>query len=212
MTIEASDRFSFACDREELGGEDNLVVRAVRALGDVPPHRLILRKRIPVQAGLGGGSSDAAAVLRAAMGGAFGLQPPLDWLTVARTLGSDVPFFLAGTGALVEGTGERVTPLGVLPPWHALVLKPPAGISTSDAYAQLDKLERRSRARNASASIEMITAMQRAELKPSKRCFTTTFKRRSPPARRPFRAHSTRCVRRVRPTRCSRDRARACSR
>jgi 4-diphosphocytidyl-2-C-methyl-D-erythritol kinase len=163
LTIEASDRFSFACDREELGGEDNLVVRAVRALGDVSPHRLVLRKHIPVQAGLGGGSSDAAAVLRAAMSGAFGSQPPLDWLTVARALGSDVPFFLAGTGALVEGTGERVTPLGVLPPWHALVLKPPAGISTSSAFAQLDKLERPSRTRNASVSIEMVTAMQRAD-------------------------------------------------
>ena len=163
LTIEASDRFSFACDREELGGEDNLVVRAVRALGDAPPHRLVLRKHIPVQAGLGGGSSDAAAVLRAAMGGVFGSQPPLDWLTVARALGSDVPFFLAGTGALVEGTGERVTPLGALPPWHALVLKPPAGISTSDAYAQLDKLERPGRTRNASVSIDMVAAMQRAE-------------------------------------------------
>ncbi len=162
LAIEPSDRFAFACDRAELGGEDNLVVRAVRALGTIAPRRLELRKHIPVQAGLGGGSSDAAAVLRAAMDGAFGSLPALDWLRVGRALGSDVPFFLAGTGALVEGTGERVTPIGALPSWHVLVVKPPVSVSTAEAYAQLDKRERPSRARATSISIAMLTALQRA--------------------------------------------------
>ncbi len=162
LAIEPSDRFAFTCDRAELGGDDNLVVRAVRALGTIAPHRVELRKRIPVQAGLGGGSSDAAAVLLAAMDGAFGSRPALDWLRVGRALGSDVPFFLAGTGALVEGTGERVTPIGALPPWHALVVKPPLSVSTADAYAQLDKRDRPSRARATSTSIAMLTALQRA--------------------------------------------------
>ena len=116
-----------------------------------------------MQAGLGGGSSDAAAVLRAAMGGAFGSPPPLDWLTVARALGSDVPFFLAGTGALVEGTGERVTPLGALPPWHALVRQASRRHFDRRRIRALDRTERRSRARNDSVSIEMITALQRAD-------------------------------------------------
>ena len=69
LTIEPSDRFSFTCDRSELDGDRNLVVAALRALGDLPPVRIELRKRIPVQAGLGGGSSDAAAVLARRDGG-----------------------------------------------------------------------------------------------------------------------------------------------
>ncbi len=127
--------FSFACDRGDLEGERNLALAALRALGESPPVRIELRKRIPVQAGLGGGSSDAAAVLRAAMAGAFGASCDRDWLRIARALGSDVPFFLAGTAALVEGTGERITPAGAIPRWHALIVKPPVAISTADAYA-----------------------------------------------------------------------------
>jgi 4-diphosphocytidyl-2-C-methyl-D-erythritol kinase len=161
LRIEPGERFTFACDRADLAGDDNLALRALRALGIDPPCRLELRKRIPVEAGLGGGSSDAAAVLRAAMEGAFGPPPALDWLHVARTLGSDVPFFLAGTGALVEGTGERVTPVGALPPWHVLVIKPPVNVSTARAYALLDGREPPQRTRRTSISIEMLAALQR---------------------------------------------------
>ncbi|MGA8534990.1 MAG: 4-(cytidine 5'-diphospho)-2-C-methyl-D-erythritol kinase [Candidatus Tumulicola sp.] len=161
LTIEPSDRFSFECDLEALGGDDNLAVRAARALGALPPCRLKLRKRIPVHAGLGGGSSDAATVLRAAMAGQFGSPAPQDWPRIARLLGSDVPFFLAGTGALVEGTGERVTPAGALPPWHALVVKPPVGVSTAAAYAELDKRQRSIRPRGTSVSLAMLAALQR---------------------------------------------------
>lgn len=163
LTIEASGHFSFACDRSELASEGNLAVAALRALGDLPNIRMELRKRIPTQAGLGGGSSDAAAVLGAAMSGAFGAQPPRDWLSVARTLGSDVPFFLAGTAALVEGTGERVTPAGALPRWHALIVKPPASISTAAAYDQLDRISRAQRPRAGSVSIELLEALQRGD-------------------------------------------------
>ena len=63
-----------------LKSESNLAVAALRALGDLPPVRMELRKRIPVQAGLGGGSSDAAAVLRAAMRGTFGAPGERDWM------------------------------------------------------------------------------------------------------------------------------------
>jgi 4-diphosphocytidyl-2-C-methyl-D-erythritol kinase len=162
LTVTPSDRFEFACDRPELGGDDNLAVRALRALGELPPYRVELRKRIPTQAGLGGGSSDAAAILRAAMAGTFGPpRPEVDWLQVARGLGSDVPFFLAATGALVEATGERVTPAGALPRWHVLIVKPPVGVSTSEAYAEIDRTRRPSRSRASSASIALLTALQR---------------------------------------------------
>ncbi len=160
LVIEPSNRFTFACSRSELEEESNLAVAALRALGDLPPVRMELRKRIPVQAGLGGGSSDAAAVLRAAMGGAFGAPGERDWMAIARTLGSDVPFFLAGTGALVEGTGERVTPAGALPKWHALVVKPSVSVSTADAYRAIDAIDRRLRPRNESISLALLEALQ----------------------------------------------------
>jgi 4-diphosphocytidyl-2-C-methyl-D-erythritol kinase len=163
LSIEPSAQFSFICDWGELASERNLAVAAVRALGAVPPMRIELRKRIPVQAGLGGGSSDAAAVLRAAMDGAFGPQPHRDWLILARTLGSDVPFFLAGTAALVEGTGERITPAGAIPRWYATIVKPPASISTAAAYAELDRAGIPSRPRKTSISIEILEALQRGD-------------------------------------------------
>ncbi len=163
LTIEPASRFTFKCDRSDLADDRNLAVAALRALGEVPPITLKLRKRIPVQAGLGGGSSDAAAVLGAAMSGAFGPQPRRDWVHVARTLGSDVPFFLARAAALVEGTGERVTPAGALPSWHALIVKPPAAISTAMAYQELDRTPRPQRPRRGSVSIALLEALQRAD-------------------------------------------------
>jgi 4-diphosphocytidyl-2-C-methyl-D-erythritol kinase len=163
LAIEPSASFSFSCNCQALQNERNLAVEALRSLGDLPPVRMELRKRIPMQAGLGGGSSDAAAVLRAAMAGAFGESLPRDWLRVARTLGSDVPFFLAGTAALVEGTGERITPAGALPAWHVLILKPPAAVSTAAAYAALDAVARPQRSRSASVSLEALAALQSAD-------------------------------------------------
>jgi len=165
LTIEPSARYEFACDRSDLDIESNLAARAIRALGTTPPVRIRLHKHIPVQAGLGGGSSDAAAVLRAAMSGALGTVPRLDWLAVARSLGSDVPFFLAETAALVEGTGERVTPAGSPPAWHVLVVKPPAAVSTAEAYASIDRAPRPQRPRNESVSIALLEALQRADFR-----------------------------------------------
>ena len=100
--------------------EDNLVLKAVaaarrsvgRPVGSAaPPLAIRLDKRIPVAAGLAGGSSDAAAALGGALE-AWGAElDPQQRLAVAASLGSDVPFFLGGGAALVEGRGERVTPL-----------------------------------------------------------------------------------------------------
>lgn len=163
IRIEPSPRFVFSCSVAELQTHDNLVVAALRALGDLPPIALHLEKRIPVQAGLGGGSSNAATILRAAMEGAFGARQQRDWLRIARTLGSDVPFFLAGTAALVEGTGERVTPAGALPHWHALVIKPPVAVSTADAYRELDVAQRPTRPRKGCISIAALEALQRGD-------------------------------------------------
>jgi 4-diphosphocytidyl-2-C-methyl-D-erythritol kinase len=175
LSIEPSPEFAFSCDDASLGGDDNLVVRAARAVDPEARVRLTLRKRIPAQAGLGGGSSDAAAVLNGAMRGGFGSHYSLDWLTVARSLGSDVPFFLVGTGAFVEGTGERVTAVGALPPWHVLIVKPPVAVSTAAAYAELDRHERPSRPRNASVSLQALDALQRGDFADVERLLSNDF-------------------------------------
>lgn len=163
LTIDAADAFTFSCDDESLQNEDNLVVRAARAAAPSAKRAIALRKTIPSQAGLGGGSSDAASTLLAAMSGAFGELQDRDWVAIARHLGSDVPFFLAQSGALVEGTGERVTAVGALPQWHVVVVKPPCAVSTAAAFAELDGRPRPSRPRSASVSLEVLDALQRGD-------------------------------------------------
>ncbi|MGZ3526931.1 MAG: 4-(cytidine 5'-diphospho)-2-C-methyl-D-erythritol kinase [Vulcanimicrobiaceae bacterium] len=155
--------FAFSCDDSALA-EKNIVERAVHAL-DLPDPNIVihLRKVIPTGAGMGGGSSDAAALLIAAQHGAFGELGPRDYVAIARSLGSDVPFFLAQTGALVEGTGERVTAVGALPPWHAVIVRPPVAVSTAAAYEALDAHERPTRPRSTSVTLEALAALQRAD-------------------------------------------------
>ena len=167
IAIEPAERFAFSCEPATLTG-DNLVVRAFEAAGVAgAPLAVALRKRIPVGAGLGGGSSDAAAILRAAIDGTLGAVESLDWLAVARALGSDVPFFLTGTGALVEGTGERVTALGALPPWWVVVLAPDVHVDTGEAYRSLAAARAQTpaaaRPRADSASVRALEAVQRAD-------------------------------------------------
>lgn len=163
LEIEASASFRFTCDPSHLETEDNLAVRAVRAIAPQAALQVNLRKEIPIQAGLGGGSSDAASALIAAMNGALGSLGDVDWVKCARTLGSDVPFFLAQSAALVEGTGERVTSAGAIPRWHVLVVKPPAAVSTATAYAALDRFARPSRPRSSSVSLDVLAALQRRD-------------------------------------------------
>ncbi|CAN5699050.1 4-(cytidine 5'-diphospho)-2-C-methyl-D-erythritol kinase [soil metagenome] len=123
--------------------ETNLVVRAARLLLDAvgtetPGLRIHLVKRIPHGAGLGGGSSDAATVLRG-LNELLGrpLEPPR-LATLGGQLGADVPFFLCGSPlALAWGRGDRVLPLPPLPAADVLVALPEARISTPDAYARL---------------------------------------------------------------------------
>ncbi len=106
----------------------------------LPPLDVRIDKRIPVAAGLGGGSADAAAALRAANRLA---GEPLDagaLRAIAATLGSDVPSQVEPGHALVAGTGELVEPIG-LPPLAAVLVPQAEGLSTADVYAQLDRME-----------------------------------------------------------------------
>jgi 4-diphosphocytidyl-2-C-methyl-D-erythritol kinase len=113
------------------GFADTLVRGALERLGE--RQRVRLTKRIPVAAGLGGGSSDAAAVLRALRGE----RPVNDLYAIARELGSDVPFFLSGLEtALGTGRGDMLEPLPDFPRTYGVLLVPAAeGLSTADVYA-----------------------------------------------------------------------------
>lgn len=126
-------------------GPDNLAWRAASLLaarlGRSPCVHLALTKAIPVAAGLGGGSADAAAALVACNALWNGRLDRSELATVAAELGSDVPFFLWGGTARGEGRGERITALAPLPPWPCLVSVPPRRkTSTAAAYAQLDRI------------------------------------------------------------------------
>ncbi len=95
-----------------------------------------LVKRIPSEAGLGGGSSDAAAVLLGLR--TLTARPALNLEGAASALGSDVPFFLHGGAALIEGRGERITPVPSVP-FHAVLLHPSVTVSTAWAYSAWDR-------------------------------------------------------------------------
>ncbi len=129
----------FECDAPALRGDANLVMRAARLLREHTGYsggaRIVLRKRIPVDAGLGGGSSDAAATLQG-LSQLWDLDLPRDHLAeIGAHLGSDVPFFLYAPTALVSGRGEYVEPLPPIPPVHVVLHKPEGGVSTARVFA-----------------------------------------------------------------------------
>jgi 4-diphosphocytidyl-2-C-methyl-D-erythritol kinase len=119
-------------------GPDNLVVRALQLLkersGCELGARVELVKRVPSEAGLGGGSSDAAAALRLANRG-WKIHWDAERLAaVAAEIGSDVPFFLENGTAICRGRGERIERLPPAAPLDFVVVKPPVGFSTRDVY------------------------------------------------------------------------------
>ncbi|HET8863778.1 MAG TPA: hypothetical protein VFM94_11070 [Solirubrobacterales bacterium] len=143
--IEVSESSSDEVLCAGVGGE-NLAARALTALRergwDAPPLRVEIEKRIPVAAGLGGGSADAAAILRLAReAGRDGTGPIPDLGEIAAELGADVPSQLSPALALVQGAGERVDRLPA-PASHSVLLLPAGGgLSTADVFAEADRLE-----------------------------------------------------------------------
>jgi 4-diphosphocytidyl-2-C-methyl-D-erythritol kinase len=106
---------------------------------DAPPQRLTIRKRVPVAAGMGGGSGDAAAALRLAAHAAGGADTTL-LLELAARLGGDVPSQVAPGRTLMTGAGEHVRPLGPPDPRALLVLPSPHALSTPAVYRAFDAL------------------------------------------------------------------------
>jgi 4-diphosphocytidyl-2-C-methyl-D-erythritol kinase len=118
---------------------DAFRARSAARGADLPPLRVTIDKRIPVAAGLGGGSADAAAVLRAANAIAGGALSADELRTVGAGIGADVPSQVEPRHALVTGAGERVEPVEL--PDMAFVLVPAAeGLSTAAVYAEADRI------------------------------------------------------------------------
>jgi len=128
----------------DIPKEDNLVFRAAVLLKRYHAYkkgaRIILHKKIPHGAGLGGGSSDAAYTLLG-LSKLWGLRLNKRKLyELGLEIGSDVPFFLNGPSAFVEGRGEKVTPLSINARMILLLVKPWVTVSTAWAYGQFDRL------------------------------------------------------------------------
>jgi 4-diphosphocytidyl-2-C-methyl-D-erythritol kinase len=140
-TLHFERRPDGALSREDLQPghlqADDLCLKAARALqtatGCTQGAHIRLDKQIPAEAGMGGGSSDAATCLLA-LNRLWGLHLTRKELSaIGLGLGADVPFFIGGRNAWVEGVGERLTPVS-LPPGRFLVLKPPTGASTQAIF------------------------------------------------------------------------------
>jgi 4-diphosphocytidyl-2-C-methyl-D-erythritol kinase len=142
--VEHDGPLTLRCPGSDAPEDDsNLVVRAARALAEElgrPEPRglaITLDKRVPTQAGLGGGSADAMAALRL-LCEAWRVAPDREMLAqVGGRLGSDVPFFAWGGTALGLGRGDEISPLPPLPPLACAIVRPPFGVPTADAYRWL---------------------------------------------------------------------------
>jgi 4-diphosphocytidyl-2-C-methyl-D-erythritol kinase len=139
FTPEPSGDLALQCEHPGLStGPDNLICRAARLLrertGSTQGAAIRLEKRIPLAAGLAGGSSDAAATL-AGLNRLWKLEKsPAELAALAAELGSDIPFFFASTAAWCTGRGEIVTPVTVGKTLYFVVASLPVGLSTADVY------------------------------------------------------------------------------
>lgn len=145
--IETADTIELACNDPRVpNDETNLAFKAAAMLRGVAGiqkgARIEIEKRIPVAAGLGGGSSNAAATLLALTKLWKVEIDERELIRIAASLGSDVPFFLIGGTALGVGRGEEVYPIEQIQSEHLLLVNPGFAVSTRNAYQKLSRLTR----------------------------------------------------------------------
>lgn len=120
---------------------ENIVARALRRIGEVAPTLTLgavtIEKRLPVAAGIGGGSADAAAVLRAVRRANSGSEKRVDWLALAAELGADVPVCLGDTPQFMWGIGRETAPLRAFPALPAVLINPRVPVATADVFRAL---------------------------------------------------------------------------
>lgn len=143
LTLSLAQEDRFTCNDPSIPlDESNLVLKALKTFRDHAKRRfpvaIHLEKKIPTQAGLGGGSSNAATTLyglNQMIGCPFTEEQLAQW---GSQIGSDVPFFFSSGLALCEGRGEKVIPQPPLPSFHVELFKPSFGLSTPEVYSALD--------------------------------------------------------------------------
>jgi 4-diphosphocytidyl-2-C-methyl-D-erythritol kinase len=145
ITVEQRNQpnITIACNTQGIPlDERNIVHKACKAFGLDSDLHINIQKRIPAQAGLAGGSADAAAVLTA-LRDMYAPDISMEKLCeIGTQVGADVPFCLVGGCCYVKGLGEILTPLPCLPSHYQIALvKPPFGVSTAQAYADLDSID-----------------------------------------------------------------------
>lgn len=186
QTLRLSDELVFLSAPETLEiecsspwvpqGEENLIYRAASALARYAKRsfgaKILLKKRIPVGAGLGGGSADAAAAL-VGLSRLWGLDLSMEeLLKVACDIGADVAFALLGGTALGEGRGEILTPLPALAEFWTVIVQPDFQILAHDAYGLWD---RRASTSGGEASQRMIEAITNGDLRAIASCLHNDF-------------------------------------
>jgi 4-diphosphocytidyl-2-C-methyl-D-erythritol kinase len=166
LTESEGDKITLECDRPEIPNDQrNIAWRAaseiLRAAGVSRGLYIQLIKRIPSQAGLGGGSSNAAFTL-IGVNELFGLGLTTEQLLkIASSLGSDVPFFIFGGTASARGRGEKITPISDAPSLWFVIVKPETNVSTAQAYRDMDEMINRVSARK---TREMEEAIQSGDV------------------------------------------------
>jgi len=178
VLVDWADRITLSCrddgalHRHDTGAtlpDDDLCLRAARALQQASGCRqgvdIHITKRLPWGAGLGGGSSDAATVL-IGLNRLWGLHWTRERLQeLGLRLGADVPFFIGGRSALVEGIGEILTPVDLPPEWFAIV-KPPGSIGTAQLFSS-KLLTRDSRPATVAGLLAELHALVKRDMSPA---------------------------------------------
>ena len=144
VTVEKADAITLLCDRTDLPTDGrNLAVKAAQAFFETTGIKggchISLEKRIPSEAGLGGGSSDAAAVLRALRNIYAPDMPTEELESIGAQVGSDVPYCVRGGTVLCRGRGEQMTTLPDMPPCWYVIVKPEEAFSTGKMYGKIDR-------------------------------------------------------------------------
>ncbi|MBQ4156163.1 MAG: 4-(cytidine 5'-diphospho)-2-C-methyl-D-erythritol kinase [Clostridia bacterium] len=144
ITVALDDEISVKCNADLPENEDNIAYKAAKAFFEETEIQgganIKIKKRIPSAAGLGGGSSDAAAVI-VALDMLYNTDLENDELEqIAEKVGSDVPFFIVGGAQLAEGRGTILTPLPEIPECAFVIVKDGFKLSTGDMYSRFDSL------------------------------------------------------------------------
>ncbi len=143
-SLDMSGPFASKLKQDVQAEKDNIIMKAyklVRESTDLPPLSFALEKNLPIAAGIGGGSANAAAVLRLLrrfITEIMGRNTDIDWDEIALSLGADVPVCLGSQTARMSGIGDVVEPLAGLGRLHALMVNPGVAVSTRDVFQKYD--------------------------------------------------------------------------